>query len=113
MDKAATAICRRLMSAILQSEAAKAKYEPKPGERNAGTKSIDIVSMFGPVGAISRTYYYDKDTRRGHYPWDEQMGLVGRYTPALVEEVAPGFHGRCSRCPATPCSISSNRYGRN
>ena len=88
IGKAATAICRRLMSAILQSEAAKAKYEPKPGERNAGTKSIDIVSMFGPVGTISRTYYYDKDTRRGHYPWDEQMGLVGRYTPALIEEVA-------------------------
>ena len=62
----------------LQSEAAKAKYTPKPGERNAGTKSVDVVSMFGPVGTISRTYYYDKASRRGHYPWDEQMGLVGR-----------------------------------
>ena len=88
MGKAATGICRKLLSAILQSEAAKAKYTPKPGERNAGTKSIDVVSMFGPVGTISRTYYYDKANRRGHYPWDEQMGLVGRYTPALVEEVA-------------------------
>ena len=88
MDKAATVICRRLLSAILQSEAAEEKYEPRPGERNAGTKSIDVVSMFGPVGTISRKYYYDKDSRRGHYPWDEQMGLVGRYTPALVEEVA-------------------------
>ena len=88
MDKAATGICRKLLSAILQSEAAKAKYTPKPGERNAGTKSVDVVSMFGPVGTISRTYYYDKASRRGHYPWDEQMGLVGRYTPALVEEVA-------------------------
>ena len=88
LDKAATGICRKLLSAILQSEAAKAKYTPKPGERNAGTKSIDVVSMFGPVGTISRTYYYDKASRRGHYPWDEQMGLVGRYTPALVEEVA-------------------------
>ena len=56
MDKAATGICRKLLSAILQSEAAKAKYSPKPGERNAGTKSIDVVSMFGPVGTISRTY---------------------------------------------------------
>lgn len=74
------------MSAILQSEAAKVKYTPKPGERNAGTKSIDVVSMFGPVGKISRTYYYDAANRCGHYPWDEQMGLVGRYTPALVEE---------------------------
>ena len=88
MDKAATGVCRRLLSAILQSDAAKAQYTPKPGERNAGTKSIDIVSMFGPVGTISRTYYYDKDSHRGHYPRDEQMGLVGRYTPALVEEAA-------------------------
>ena len=88
MDKAATGIRRKLLSAILQSEAARAKYTPKPGERNAGTKSVDVVSMFGPVGTISRTYYYDKASRRGHYPWDEQMGLVGRYTPALVEEVA-------------------------
>ena len=88
MDKAATGICRKLLSAILQSEAARAKYAPRPGERNAGTKSIDVVSMFGPVGTISRTYYYDKGSHRGHYPWDEQMGLVGRYTPALVEEVA-------------------------
>lgn len=88
LDKAATGICRKLLSAILQSEAAKAKYTPKPGERNAGTKSIDVVSMFGPVGTISRTYYYDKEKRCGHYPWDEQMGLVGRYTPALVEEAA-------------------------
>ena len=88
MDKAATGVCRRLLSAILQSDAAKAQYTPKPGERNAGTKSIDIVSMFGPVGTISRTYYYDKDSHRGHYPRDEQMGLAGRYTPALVEEAA-------------------------
>ena len=88
MDKAATGICRKLLSAILQSEAAKAKYTPRPGERNAGTKSIDVVSMFGPVGTIRRTYYYDEDSHCGHYPWDEQMGLVGRYTPALVEEAA-------------------------
>lgn len=88
MDKAATGICRKLLSAILRSEAAKAKCSPKPGERNAGTKSIDVAGMFGPVGTISRTYHYDRERRRGHYPWDEQMGLVGRYTPALVEEVA-------------------------
>ena len=88
MDKAAAGICRKLLSAILQSEAAEAKYAPRPGERNAGTKSIDVVSMFGPVGTISRTYYYDKNSHSGHCPWDERMGLVGRYTPALVEEVA-------------------------
>lgn len=88
MDRAATGICRRLLSAILQSEAARAEYTPGPGERNAGAKGIDIVSMFGPVGTVYRTYYYDRDNRRGHYPWDERMGLVGRYTPALVEEVA-------------------------
>lgn len=88
MDKAATGICRKLLSTILQSEAAKSKYIPKVGERNAGTKSINVISMFGPIGKISRTYYYDKTNHRGHFPWDEQMGLVGRYTPALIEEVA-------------------------
>lgn len=93
LGKAAAGICRKLVSAILQSEAAKAKYTPKPGERNAGTKSIDVVSLFGPVGTISRTYYYDRDSRRGHCPWDERMGLVGRYTPALVEEVARAAEG--------------------
>ena len=44
--------------------------------------------MFGPVGTISRTSYNDKEKHRELYPWDEQMGLVGRYTPTLVEEIA-------------------------
>lgn len=43
--------------------------------------------MFGPVGTLRRTYYYSKETRHGHYPLDERLGLVGRYTPALVEEM--------------------------
>ena len=43
--------------------------------------------MFGPVGTLQRTYYYSKETRHGHYPLDERLGLVGRYTPALVEEM--------------------------
>lgn len=68
MEKAATGICRKLLSAILQSEATKVKYTPKPGERNAGTKNIDIISRFGHVGTIKRTYYYDKINRCGHYP---------------------------------------------
>ena len=87
MDKAAKSVCRKLLEAILTSEAAKAEYEPKDGERNAGTKPLNVVSMFGPIGTIKRTYYYDKEKRRGHYPLDERLGLVGRYTPALVEEM--------------------------
>ena len=43
--------------------------------------------MFGPVGTLQRTYYYSKEARHGHYPLDERLGLVGRYTPALVEEM--------------------------
>lgn len=87
MDKAAKGVCRKLIETLLASEAAKAEYTPRDGERNAGTKKIDVVSMFGPVGTISRTYYYNRDKRRGHYPLDERLGLVGRYTPALVEEM--------------------------
>ena len=93
MGKAATGICRRPLSAILQSEAARAEYTPRPGERSAGNKGIEIVSMFGPVGTVSRTHYYDRESRRGRYPRDERMGLVGRYTPALVEEVARAAEG--------------------
>jgi hypothetical protein len=87
MDKAAKELCRRLLEAILTSDAAKAEYEPKGGERNAGTKKLDVVSLFGPVGTISRTYYYDKEGGRGHCPLDERLGLTGRYTAAAVEEM--------------------------
>ena len=87
MDKAAKELCRKLLETILTSEAATAKYESKDGERNAGTKKLNVVSLFGPVGTISRTYYYDKSKQHGHYPLDERLGLVGRYTPALVEEM--------------------------
>ena len=37
LDKASKSVCRKLLEAILTSEAAKADYEPKDGERNAGS----------------------------------------------------------------------------
>ena len=50
--------------------------------------------MFGPVGTLRRTYYYSKETRHGHYPLDERLGLVGRYTSALVEEMVRAAAGK-------------------
>ena len=50
--------------------------------------------MFGPVGTLQRTYYYSKEARHGHYPLDERLGLVGRYTPALVEEMVRAAAGK-------------------
>lgn len=88
MQRAAVGICRRLLGAIITSgAAAKERHEPTPGERNTGRKDLDVVGLFGPAGTLRRTYYYDSDRKSGHYPLDERMGLVGRYTPALVEEV--------------------------
>ena len=41
LDKVSKSVCRKLLEAIITSEAAKADYEPKDGERNAGTKPRD------------------------------------------------------------------------
>ena len=84
-------MCRELMEALLTSEAAtRDTYERAKGERHGGTHEKEVVSLFGPVGPVPRTYFHRKDTEGagcGHYPWDERMGLMGQYTPAVVSEV--------------------------
>jgi hypothetical protein len=34
-----------------------------------------------------RTYYRNEEDRGGHYPFDDRLGLVGRYTPAAASEM--------------------------
>ena len=85
----------RLMEALLTSEeSTKLEYERKSGERNGGIHRKDIVTLFGTVKSIPREYYWNstrKDSagerKCGHYVFDERLGLVGRYTPAVVNEV--------------------------
>ena len=80
--------CRELMAELLAAGAATAKdYLAKPGERNAGNHGKRIVTLFGELPEIKRTYYWDDDSRTGHYPFDDRLGLVGRYTPAAANEM--------------------------
>ena len=90
LNAAAQTMCRELMEALLTSGAAtRDDYERQPGERHGGVHDKTVVTLFGPEGPIPRAYYHAKGGKDGggHYPWDERMGLVGRYTPAVVAEV--------------------------
>lgn len=81
-------LCRELMAELLAAGAATVKdYDPEPGERNAGNHSKKIVTLFGELPEIKRTYYWNEDTRKGHYPFDNKLGLLGRYTPAAANEM--------------------------
>ena len=82
-------LCRELMAELLAAGAATAKdYEPEAGERNAGNHGKRIVTLFGELPEIRRTYYWNEDSHSGHYPFDDRLGLVGRYTPAAANEMA-------------------------
>ena len=82
-------LCRELMAELLSAGAATAKdYEPEAGERNAGNHGKRIVTLFGELPEIRRTYYWNEDSHSGHYPFDDRLGLVGRYTPAAADEIA-------------------------
>ena len=82
-------LCRELMAALLAAGAATAKgYDPEPEERNAGNHGKRIVTLFGELPEIKRTYYWNEDSRKGHYPFDDRLGLIGRYTPAAASEMA-------------------------
>ena len=80
-------LCRELMAALLSSEeATRVNYEPTGRERNGGRHEKSIVTLFGRLPPIKRTYYYDTEKKEGHYPFDDRLGLYGRYTPALCAE---------------------------
>ena len=82
-------LCRELMAELLAAGAATARgYEPEADERNAGNHGKRIVTLFGELPEIKRTYYWSEDSHSGHYPFDDRLGLVGRYTPAAANEMA-------------------------
>ena len=68
-------LCRELMAELLSAGAATARdYEPEPEERNAGNHGKRIVTLFGELPEIKRTYFWNEDSRRGHYPLTEASG---------------------------------------
>ena len=82
-------LCRELMAELLSAGAATARnYEPVADKRNAGNHGKRIVTLFGELPEIKRTYYWSEDSHSGHYPFDDRLGLVGRYTPAAANEMA-------------------------
>ena len=82
-------LCRELMAELLSAGAATARnYEPEADERNAGNHGKRIVTLFGELPEIKRTYYWNEDSHSGHYPFDDRLGLAGRYTPAAADEIA-------------------------
>ena len=82
-------LCRELMAELLAAGASTARdCESEADERNAGNHGKRIVTLFGELPEIRRTYYWSEDRRAGHYPFDDRLGLVGRYTPAAANEMA-------------------------
>ena len=81
-------LCRDLMAELLSAGAATARdYEPGESGRNAGNRPKRIVTPFGELPPIKRTCRYDEDGHEGHYPFDDRLGLVGRYTPAACADM--------------------------
>ena len=80
-------LCREVMSALLKAGAeSHCDYEPEAGERNGGVHGKKVVTLFGETLEIRRRYYYNSETKSGRYPFDDRLGLLGRYTPAVVGE---------------------------
>ena len=72
-------LCRELMAELLAAGAATARnYEPEADERNAGNHGKRIVTLFGELPEIKRTYYWNEDSHSGHYPFDDRLGLQTR-----------------------------------
>ena len=89
-------------------------------ERNAGNHPKRIVTLFGELPPIRHTYWYDEDGYEGRHPFDDRLGLVGRYTPAACADTVRSAVDRPfadaartsprstrSASPPTPCGRSS------
>lgn len=99
--------CRELLSAYLEEAAKKhCDYNPVAGERNAGIHTKRITTLFGETEPIGRIYYWNKNNSEGHFPFDERLGLVGKYTPAVADEAM--------RCAAKqPYNEASKEFSRH
>lgn len=81
-------ICLDALSLILSiGTNSEKEYIPSENERNGGIHSKRIVTLFGETESIKRKYFWNKKESKGHFPFDDKLGLVGRYTPAIVDEV--------------------------
>lgn len=73
----------RLLEPVLQAviDQCDASFQPRPGQRFAGRKSLQIQGLFGLM-KVTRDYYIE--AQQGHFPADAALALEGAYTPALA-----------------------------
>jgi hypothetical protein len=77
-----------LISYLLQQTADQIDrcYQAKPGWHCKGRVPLQLQCIFGQF-LLQRDYYYEPQSRQGHYPVDAVLALEGGCTPALVQLV--------------------------
>jgi hypothetical protein len=81
--------CRGLMGVLLNAKDVEVPLDfPQKGEAPAGSRSRDALTLFGRVRVEKRNYYHRADAKKGgkkgRFPFDEALGLVGGCTPACA-----------------------------
>jgi hypothetical protein len=59
----------------------------QPGEKCHPERAKDIHTLFGII-AVRRNYFYQPETNTGRLPFDQALGLVHSFSPALVRLAA-------------------------
>jgi hypothetical protein len=59
----------------------------QPGEKCHPARAKDIQTLFGTI-EVSRNYFYQPETQTGRFPFDQALGLVHSFSPALVRLAA-------------------------
>ena len=63
------------------------------------------MTLSGGMPEIMRTSYCDPRKKRGHFPFDDRLGVVGRYPPAVDREAAGYAAGH-------PCGGAAAEFSR-
>lgn len=56
---------------------------PRPMEKRYARRPLTLQTLFGPV-AVCRSYYHHQPSHTGRCPFDERLGLVESFSPALA-----------------------------
>jgi len=55
----------------------------RPGEKCHPDRAKDIQTLFGTI-TVRRPYFYDPARQTGRFPFDQALGLIQSFSPALV-----------------------------
>lgn len=84
LHQVSTETCRVLMETILCQENLSIPEDcKKDGEYDAGKRAKTVRLLSGDI-RVKRTCYYNKEKKKGRYPFDDALGLINGSTPALV-----------------------------